>query len=154
MMSRKNKPKPKPISEKQPETPSIDFEKIFYEALSLVADTFAPAVPRKLPKAVRKTALPKARLRDRILHAETWPERDSLLRGLAAKAYDVANAAREGGDMETALKWMKLVCRFLGLSFTPAKLEDLEQIKRQLEEVKAETRRLKEEKELEEDGED
>jgi len=85
----------------------------------------------------------KTRIRDQILHAQTWPERDKLLRSLAAKCYDVANAYKNEPDK--ALKWIRLVAKLLGLSFVPKRLEDLELIKKEVAEVKTQMRELEEE---------
>lgn len=142
MMTMKKELKSKPVLKKERKKPRIDFEKIFYEAMSLAADITEKA-SISLVRPLQFRRISRVRLRDQILHAESWPERDRLLRGLAAKCYEIANAyAKEGGDMELSLKWMKLVARLLGLSFTPKRQEDLELIKKELAEVKAEMREL------------
>ncbi len=150
MMNKKDKPKSQPNPKKEKENQRIDLEKIFYESMSLIADVTEPTIakPMIIPRKLSRT-----RLKDQILHAQTWPERDQLLRSLAAKCYDVANNLAQEGSTEQSLKWLKLVARLLGLSFTPKKLEDLEAIKKELEEVKAEVREMEGPQEDEEDGE-
>jgi len=54
----------------------VDFEKIFYETVMEIAE----ASQKPLGKARRRTV--KTRLRDQIVHAESWPERDRLLKSV------------------------------------------------------------------------
>lgn len=133
------------VPEKEPKKLSVDFEKIFFDTMNEVADVLEkpPAVRIVEIKKLKKVG--RARLRDRILHAETWPERDRLLRGLAAKCYNIAQKYAKMGDedaMNQSLKWMKLTARFLGLGFTPKRLEDLEEIKKGMEQLEAQMREL------------
>ena len=125
---------------KQIEAEAVDFEKIFYEALTEIAKTFGEKQQARISRRVKKT-----RLHDQILHADSWPERDQLLKSLAAKAYDVAHSFMES-DSDKALKWMRVVAKLLSLSFVPKKLDDLELIKKELALLKEQAR------EMEEDG--
>ncbi len=138
-MNKKDKPKSQPNPKKEKENQRNDLEKIFFETISLIVDATEPTIakPMIIPRKLSRT-----RLRDQILHAQTWPERDQLLRSLAAKCYDVANNFVQQGDTEQSLKWLKLVARLLNLSFTPKKLEDLEAIRKELEKVKAEMQEM------------
>ena len=119
----------------KPGTAVVDFEKIFYETVLEIAE--AAEQPRR--KARRRIA--KTRLRDQIVHADSWPERDRLLKSLAAKCYEVANGFIEA-DPDKALKWMRVVAKLLSLSFVPKRLEDLELVKKEVAEVKAQMHEL------------
>ena len=120
---------------KKLETATVDFEEIFYETVLEIAE--ASEKPRR---EVRRRII-KTRLRDQIIHAESWPERDRLLKSLAAKCYEVANSFMEA-DPDKALKWMRLVSKLLSLSFVPKRLEDLELVKKEVAEVKAQMHEL------------
>jgi len=113
--------------EKQPKTGSSSFEKIFFDTLVEVAGILG--VPRR-----KKTR----RIKDRIVQADSFTERDEVVRSLAGRAYEVALKFEEEGDREQQLKWLKLVARLLELSLEPKKLADLEEIKRALAEIKKE----------------
>ncbi|MEM2099566.1 MAG: hypothetical protein QXU99_07525 [Candidatus Bathyarchaeia archaeon] len=125
---------------KQIEAEVVDFEKIFYETLTEIAKTLHEKPQARILRRTRKT-----RLHDQIVHADSWPERDQLLKSLAAKAYDVAHSFMDS-DPDKALKWMRVVAKLLSLSFVPKKLDDLELIKKELAELKEQAR------EMEEDG--
>lgn len=140
MMKQENKLETSPKSLEQPEKEIVDFEKIFYETLTEVAETLQEKPRPRIAHKVKKT-----RLHDQIIHADTWPERDQLLKSLAAKAYDVAQGVMES-DPDKALKWMRMVAKLLSLSFVPKRLDDLELIKKELAALKEQTR------EMEEDG--
>jgi septal ring factor EnvC (AmiA/AmiB activator) len=137
MMKRINKPETSSKQKKQLETQTVDLENIFYETINEIAETL-----RRKPLVKRRTQ--KTRLRDQIIHAETWPERDQLLKSLAAKAYDVAHSFMEV-DPDKALKWMRLVAKLLSLSFVPKRLDDLELIKKELATLKEQAREMEEE---------
>jgi hypothetical protein len=141
MMKRINKPETSSKQKKQLETQTVDLENIFYETINEVAETL-----RRKPQARIKRLTQKTRLRDQIIHAETWPERDQLLKSLAAKAYDVAHSFMEV-DPDKALKWMRLVAKLLSLSFVPKRLDDLELIKKELATLKEQAREIEEEEE-------
>lgn len=119
---------------------TVDFENIFFETVMEIAEETEKTRAQIVRRTDRRTG--KTRIRDKILNAETWPERDRLLRSLAAKCYDVANAYE--GEPDKALKWMRLVAKLLGLSFVPKRLEDLELIKKEIGEVKGQMRELEE----------
>jgi hypothetical protein len=148
MMDSEKKPETRFKREKKLKPATVDFENIFFETVKEIAEETEKTRAQIMRRTDRRTG--KARIRDQILRAETWPERDRLLRSLAAKCYDVANAYE--GEPEKQLKWMRMVAKLLGLSFVPKRLEDLELIKRELAEVKTQMRELEEEGE--EDGED
>jgi hypothetical protein len=135
MMKRGNKSETGFERSLKPGTAVADFEKILYETLLEIAE----ASEKPLGKARRRTA--KTRLRDQIVHADTWPERDRLLKSLAAKCYEVANGFIES-DADKALKWMRVVAKLLSLSFVPKRLEDLELLKKEVAEVKAQMHEL------------
>ena len=146
MMKRIKKPETSFKRKKQLEKSTVDLEKIFYETINEIAKTLqrkpqAPAVARRTQKT---------RLHDQIIHADTWPERDQLLKSLAAKAYDVAHSFMDS-DPDKALKWMRLVAKLLSLSFLPKKLDDMELIKKELATLREQARKMKEEEEEEED---
>jgi len=138
MMNSENKPEKRFKREKKLKPATVDFEKYFFETVTLIAEE-----TEKSNGQVMRRIASKTRIRDQILHAQTWPERDQLLRSLAAKCYDVANAYKNEPDK--ALKWMRLVAKLLGLSFVPKRLEDLETIKKEVAEVKTQMRELEEE---------
>jgi hypothetical protein len=119
----------------KPEMAIVDFEELFYETVLEIAE----ASEKPVGRARRRIA--KTRLRDQIVHAESWPERDRLLKSLAAKCYDVANSFIES-DADKALKWMRIVAKLLSLSFVPKRLEDLELVKKEVAEVKAQMHEL------------
>jgi len=144
MMNSENKPEKRFKREKKLKPATVNFEKYFFETVTLIAEE-----TEKSNGQVMRRIASKTRIRDQILHAQTWPERDQLLRSLAAKCYDVANTYKDEPDK--ALKWMRLVAKLLGLSFVPKRLEDLELIKKEVAEVKTQMRELEEEGE--EDGE-
>lgn len=139
-MKRENKPETNSKHKKQTEKATVDFEKIFYETLTEIAKTLREKPQARITRRTKKT-----RLHDQIVHADTWPERDQLLKSLAAKAYDVAHSFMDS-DPDKALKWMRVVAKLLSLSFVPKRLDDLELIKRELAVLKEQAR------EMEEDG--
>jgi len=147
MMNSENKPETRFKREKKLKPATVDFENIFFETIKEIAEETEKTRAQIMRRTDRRTG--KARIRDQILHAQTWPERDKLLRSLAAKCYDVANTYKDEPDK--ALKWIRLVAKLLGLSFVPKRLEDLETIKKEVAEVKTQMRELEEEGE--EDGE-
>lgn len=140
MMKHENKPETGSKNKKQPETEAVDFEKIFYETLTEIAKTLQEKPQARITRRTKKT-----RLHDQIVHADSWPERDQLLKSLAAKAYDIAHSFMDS-DPDKALKWMRVVAKLLSLSFVPKRLDDLELIKRELAVLKEQAR------EMEEDG--
>ncbi|MCW4047902.1 MAG: hypothetical protein NWE99_10170 [Candidatus Bathyarchaeota archaeon] len=140
MMKQENKLGTSSKRKKQIEAEAVDFEKIFYETLTEIAKMFQEKPQARISRRTRKT-----RLHDQILHADSWPERDHLLKSLAAKAYDVAHSFMDT-DPDKALKWMRVVAKLLSLSFVPKRLDDLELIKRELAVLKEQAR------EMEEDG--
>ncbi|MBT0159236.1 hypothetical protein G4O51_04545 [Candidatus Bathyarchaeota archaeon A05DMB-2] len=140
MMKHENKPETNSKRKKQIETKAVDFEKIFYETLTEITKMLQEKPQARISRRTKKT-----RLHDQIIHAETWPERDQLLKSLAAKAYDVAHSFMDS-DPDKALKWMRVVAKLLSLSFVPKRLDDLELIKRELALLKEQAR------EMEEDG--
>lgn len=140
MMKRENKLEKSSKRKNQIETGAVDFEKIFYETLTEIAKTLQEKPQARISRRVKKT-----RLHDQIIHADTWPERDQLLKSLAAKAYDVAHSFMDS-DPDKALKWMRVVAKLLSLSFVPKRLDDLELIKKELAALKEQAR------EMEEDG--
>jgi len=144
MINSKNKPEKRFKREKKLKPATVNFENIFFETIMEIAEE----TEKPRAKVMRRIAS-KTRIRDKILHAETWPERDQLLRSLAAKCYDIANACKNEPDK--ALKWMRLVAKLLGLSFVPKRLEDMELLKKEIAELKTQMRELEEEDE--EDGE-
>ena len=146
MINSKNNPEKRFKSEKKLKPATVNFENIFFETIMEIAEETEKTRAQIARRTDHRTS--KARLRDKILNAETWPERDQLLRSLAAKCYDVANECKSEPDK--ALKWMRLVAKLLGLSFVPKRLEDMELIKKEIAEVKTQMRELEE---GEEDGE-
>jgi hypothetical protein len=140
MMKHENKLETSPKRKKQTETETVDFEKIFYETLTEIAKTLREKPQARITRRTKKT-----RLHDQIIHADSWPERDQLLKSLAAKAYDIAHSFMDS-DPDKALKWMRVVAKLLSLSFVPKKLDDLELIKKEIAELKEQAR------EMEEDG--
>jgi|GEM_PF-6149985 len=140
MMKHENKRETSSKRKKQIETGAVDFEKIFYETLTEIAKTLREKPQARITRRTKKT-----RLHDQIVHADTWPERDQLLKSLAAKAYDIAHSFMDS-DPDKALKWMRVVAKLLSLSFVPKRLDDLELIKRELALLKEQAR------EMEEDG--
>jgi len=139
-MKHENKRETSSKRKKQIETGAVDFEKIFYETLTEIAKTLREKPQARITRRTKKT-----RLHDQIVHADTWPERDQLLKSLAAKAYDIAHSFMDS-DPDKALKWMRVVAKLLSLSFVPKRLDDLELIKRELALLKEQAR------EMEEDG--
>ena len=140
MMNHKSKLETNSKRKKQTEKEVVDFEKIFYETLTEIAKMFQEKPQARISRRVKKT-----RLHDQIVHADSWPERDQLLKSLAAKAYDIAHSFMDS-EPDKALKWMRVVAKLLSLSFVPKRLDDLELIKKELALLKEQAR------EMEEDG--
>ena len=140
MMKHENKLETGSKRKKQTETETVDFEKIFYETLTEIAKTLQEKPQARISRRVKKT-----RLHDQIVHADSWPERDQLLKSLAAKAYDIAHSFMDS-EPDKALKWMRVVAKLLSLSFVPKRLDDMELIKKELALLKEQAR------EMEEDG--
>ena len=140
MMNHKSKLETNSKRKKQTEKEVVDFEKIFYETLTEIAKMFQEKPQARISRRVKKT-----RLHDQIVHADSWPERDQLLKSLAAKAYDVAHSFMDS-EPDKALKWMRVVAKLLSLSFVPKRLDDMELIKKELALLKEQAR------EMEEDG--
>jgi hypothetical protein len=140
MMNHKSKLETNSKRKNQTEKATVDFEKIFYETLTEIAKMFQEKPQARISRRVKRT-----RLHDQIVHADSWPERDQLLKSLAAKAYDIAHSFMDS-DPDKALKWMRVVAKLLSLSFVPKRLDDLELIKRELAALKEQAR------EMEEDG--
>jgi hypothetical protein len=59
-----------------------------------------------------------------------------MCRLLAAECYGLANKCRKNAEDKLSLQYMKLAAKLLGLSLRPKKLDDLEQIKKALAELK------------------
>ncbi|MBT0160179.1 hypothetical protein G4O51_09365 [Candidatus Bathyarchaeota archaeon A05DMB-2] len=137
-MNSENKPETNSKRKKQIETGAVDFEKIFYETLTEIAKMFQEKPQARISRRIKKT-----RLHDQIVHADSWPERDQLLKSLAAKAYDVAHSFMDS-DPDKALKWMRVVAKLLSLSFVPKRLDDLELIKSELAALKEQAREMEE----------
>lgn len=144
-MKRINKPETSSKKKKELETQTVDLENIFYETINEIAETL-----RRKPLFKRRTQ--KTRLRDQIIHAETWPQRDQLLKSLAAKAYDIAHSFMEV-DPDKALKWMRLVAKLLSLSFVPKRLDDLELLKKEIAVLKEQAHELEAEESEDDYGE-
>jgi len=140
MMNHKSKLETNSKRKNQTEKATVDFEKIFYETLTEIAKMFQEKPQARISRRVKRT-----RLHDQIVHADSWPERDQLLKSLAAKAYDIAHSFMDS-DPDKALKWMRVVAKLLSLSFVPKRLDDLELIKRELAALNEQAR------EMEEDG--
>jgi hypothetical protein len=69
--------------------------------------------------------------------AESFGERDAIMRVFAAECYDTAQRFATQGDERMALQYTKLAAKLLGLSLRPKKLSDLDVIKKTLAELKA-----------------
>jgi hypothetical protein len=134
MMRLKNKLETGLKLENKAERASVDFEKIFYETVLEFIRAQRPSSPMA-GRANRSVRINRSRIRDQIVHADSWPERDQLLKSLAAKCYDIANGY-VGVDDEKALKWHRLVAKLLSLSFIPKKLDDLELLKKEIAAMK------------------
>lgn len=141
MIKHENKPETRFKREKKLKPATVDFENIFFETVMEIAEETKKMRAQIMRRTDRRTG--KTRIRDQILRAETWPERDRLLRSLAGKCYDVANSFSES-DPDKSLKWMRLVAKILGLSFVPKRLDDLELIKKEIAEVKGQMKELEE----------
>jgi len=89
-----------------------------------------------------------------IIGAETWSERDKLFRRLAAQCYETVRWFKKNGDYKQAAKWMSLVLRFLRLSLDPKSKQEMDQVMRELEELKATVKEQEEKKEAQQDIED
>lgn len=124
---------------KQPEKQTdevLKTQKIFYDTLTAIAERLESEHISliRAPKAVARVAKPDRRHMDqRIRDAETFAERDKLLRDLAAHCYNMAKELAKQGDAKTQLAWMKLLARFLSLAQKPAELVQIEEKIEELE---------------------
>jgi len=134
----------------KPRNTVVDFEKIFYETVREI--TKAKEKPACW-KTSRRLKRGKIRLRDRIVQAETWSERDQIVKSLAAKCYDIAQKFSES-DPDRSLKWMKVVARLLAISFTPKKNDDLELIKKEIAKLKEQAAEIEQLEETDVDASD
>ncbi len=72
-----------------------------------------------------------------FVKAESFAERDAVMRTFAAECFDLAQKFRKEDDERLALQYTKLAAKMLGLSLRPKKLSDLDEIKRTLSDLKA-----------------
>ena len=114
-------------------------QKIFYDQLTAVAKRLESekASLTRARRVVPREAKPERRHMDqRIRDAETFAERDKLLRDLAAHCYNMAKEWAKQGDAKAQLAWMKLLARFLSLAQKPAELvqieEELDELERRI----------------------
>jgi len=141
------------IQRKQPEKQTdeaLKIQKILYKPLTAIARRLESEHTSliRTRKAVVKVAKPDRRhMTQRIRDAETFAQRDKLLRDLAAHCYDMAKAWAKKGDAKTQLAWMKLLARFLSLAQKPAELveieEKIEELERMVEENNRDTDRTR-----------
>lgn len=89
MMKDRKKPEASPEQAKEPEMAVVDFEKLFYETVVEIMKE-----PGRQHASIARR-IPRTQIRDQILHADTWPERDQLIKSLAAKCYGIANSLRK-----------------------------------------------------------
>jgi hypothetical protein len=61
----------------------------------------------------RKRLADKRHIADRIRDAETWRERDKVVRDLAAYCYEEGKKFAKLGTPDMQIKWFKLLVRFL-----------------------------------------
>jgi len=73
-----------------------------------------------------------------FIEAESFGARDKICRAFAAECFEQAQKLAKQGEEKLSLQYAKLAAKLLGLSLRPKKLEDIEQIKRVLAELKAE----------------
>jgi hypothetical protein len=73
-----------------------------------------------------------------FVEAESFGARDKICRVFAAECFELAQKFAKQGEEKLSLQYTKLAAKLLGLSLRPKKLEDIEQIKRVLAELKAE----------------
>ena len=69
--------------------------------------------------------------------AESFQERDKVMRVFAAECFELAQKFATDGDEKLALQYTKLAAKLLGLSLRPKRLSDLDAIKKTLAELKA-----------------
>jgi len=125
--SRLSELKSKPETENKLET---SLEKIFSSSLY---HTFS-----EIAKILKKPCVIPKKMPQKITYASSFIQRDKIIRLLASQAYEIAEQFGNANDRKQQLKWMRLVAELLDLSLKPKQLADLEEIKRELAEIKKE----------------
>jgi hypothetical protein len=130
-----------------------------YNAFRALANAWKSTVER--PKFCRmltvgaeaKTEREEKHLDRSIVAAETWDQRDRLFRRLASSCYRTAQWFMKTGDYKQAAKWMNLTLRFLRLSLDPKAKQQMDQVLRELAELKSAVKEREEKMAEEDDGE-
>jgi hypothetical protein len=74
--------------------------------------------------------------KDALVGAETFTQRDLIARLLAQECYAQAQQCRHLKSKRGYERWMKLVHRYLDLALKPKRLRELEDIRRELAQMK------------------
>jgi hypothetical protein len=99
---------------------------------------FIHASYRSFCRIARKIA-PKRKLSGKdFVKAESFGDRDKICRIFAAECYELAKQFAEKKKEKLSLQYAKLAARLLNLSLRPKRLQDLEEIKKVLAELKGE----------------
>jgi hypothetical protein len=80
----------------------------------------------------------KLRKKD-FVDAESFADRDKVCRVFAAECFELARHFAKIGNEKFSLQYAKLAARLLGLSLRPKKMSDLDEIKKALAKLKAES---------------
>jgi len=108
-------------------------DSFFYHALNRsfcrVARRIAPSPRKKLSGKTFKKA-------------ESFADRDMVCRIFAAECYDLAKKFADAGQLKVSLQYAKLAARLLNMSIRPKRLQDLEEIKKVLAELKAKEKKI------------
>ena len=74
-----------------------------------------------------------------FVDAESFADRDHVCRVFAAECFELAKKFAEEGNEKYSLQYAKLAARLLGLSLRPKKMSDLDEIKKAIAKLKAES---------------
>lgn len=133
-----------PHSAKNP--PAGPLAEAFYQAHRRLAEMLEHQAvwpihePRQAERAidtsyVKKKEIPRLK-EEELANADTFAQRDRLCRQLAQECYNEAQQMWRLKSHKGYERWMKLAHKYIDLSFKPKRLEELEQIRRALAEVK------------------
>jgi hypothetical protein len=153
-----NKPKKQSIQQNQP---IPDADRLLKKELLMAYSAFTSfaklleqmqgAGVKKAPmRRIARAARKEVHLDRAIVSSETWTERDRVCRRLAKFCFDLAKYFLRIKDYRDAQRWMALSHCYLKLAMDPKKLQDMDQIEKELAELKT-AMKEREEKQGEED---
>jgi len=74
-----------------------------------------------------------------FVRAESFADRDEVCRVFAAECFELSQKFANNDNLKLSLQYAKLAARLLGLSLRPKKLSDLDEIKKAIAKLKAES---------------